>query len=413
MNILFLTQYYPPEVGAPQNRISELAVRFRKEGNEVEVLTAMPNYPHMEVFEGYRGRWYLKEEADGVTIHRAAIFVTKNTRVWFRLMTYFSFVFTSFWVGWTRLKRFDLIICESPPLFLGITAVLLKRLKGAKLVFNISDLWPESAEKLGLIKNRFFLRISTTLEEFLYRNSDLITGQTQGIIRNISARFPEKNYFWLKNGVDLNFYRSGSVVSDWRKEEGISPDDFIVFYGGILGYAQGLEVVLQAARMLEGEPGIRFILAGEGPVKSGLMRIARDWNLANVTFLPAFPKSRMPEVIHAINVSVIPLKKLELFRGAIPSKIFENLAMKKPILLGVEGEAKALFIDEGQCGLAYTPEDAADLVRQLLRIRDDRALYHRLSENAYIYAVEHFDREQIFRDFQEFLQRYLNATGNP
>jgi len=412
MNILFLTQYYPPEVGAPQNRISDLAARFTKEGDQVEVLTAMPNYPKMAIMEGYRGKWYLREEADGVIIHRSAIVVTGNMRIWYRLLTYFSFVATSLWTGWRRVKFVDLIVCESPPLFLGITAVILKRIKNAKLVFNVSDLWPESAEQLGLVKNRFFLRLATRFEEFLYRNSDFITGQTQGIIRNISSRFPAKKYFWLKNGADLDFYKYGRATPDWRKEKSIPSDDFVVFYGGIIGYAQGLEVLLKAARLLEVEPWIRFIIAGEGPVKSGLMETASEWNLVNVTFLPAFPKSKMPEVLQSINVSVIPLKKLELFRGAIPSKIFENLAMKKPILLGIEGEAKTLFIDEGRCGLAYAPEDAGDLAKQIQRLKTDRELYRRLSENAYIYAISHFNREKIFHDFQAFLQQNLNEGGS-
>ena len=412
MDILFLTQYYPPEVGAPQNRISELAVRFRKEGHRIEVLTAMPNYPQMAILPGYRNKGYVVEETEGVVIHRAWILVSGNPGIVFRLLNYFSFVITSFCIGLLRLSRFDLIICESPPLFLGITAVLLKWLKGSRLLFNVSDLWPESAETLGLVTNRFLLRSATRLEEWIYRNADLITGQTRGIIRNISGRFPEKPYFWLKNGVDLALYHPGKSLPGWRKETGIPPDDFVVFYGGILGYAQGLEVLLQAAGILKQDPHIRFILAGEGPVKGNLIRIAREQNLSNVTFLPAFPKFRMPEVISAIDLPVIPLRRLDLFRGAIPSKIFEHLAMRKPILLGVEGEAKELFIDEGNCGLAYVPEDARDLVRQLQRFRDDPDLYRRLAENAYIYVSGHFDREQIFREFQAFLQEHLNGASD-
>ncbi|NQV02916.1 MAG: glycosyltransferase, partial [Bacteroidia bacterium] len=411
--ILFLTQYYPPEVGAPQNRLSELAIRFRRAGHEVEVLTAMPNYPFMKMFDGYHGRWYIREEMDGIIIHRSAIFVRQSQSIVVRLMSYFSFVFSSIWVGLFNLKRFDLIICESPPLFLGISAWVLKKFKGAKLLFNVSDLWPESAEKLGLVTNRFFLRISTSLEEFLYSHSDLISGQTQGIVRNISSRIPQKPVFWLKNGVDLSFYSPGKGKPGWREELGYKKEDFIVFYGGILGHAQGLEVILKAALELSYDPSLKFVIAGEGPLKRELMDQAKQMELSNITFLPAYPKSQMPDVIREIDLSIIPLRKLDLFKGAIPSKIFESLAMGKPILLGVEGEAKALFIDDGRCGIAFTPEDATSLMEAIRKLHSDKVLYNELSENAYIYVSKNFNRDKIFIDFQQFIQLHLHATEKP
>ncbi|MBE0648270.1 MAG: glycosyltransferase family 4 protein [Bacteroidales bacterium] len=408
MRILFLTQYYPPEVGAPQNRLSELAIRFHRAGDHVEVLTAMPNYPFMKVFEGYQGKWLVREEVDGVTVNRTWIFASKSQSVPIRLLVYFSFVFSSLVVGLFQLKRFDLIICESPPLFLGISAWMIKLVKRTKLLFNVSDLWPESAEKLGLVTNRFFLRISKSLEEFLYRKSDLISGQTQGIVKNISSRMPEKKVFWLKNGVDLTYYSPEKGIPGWREENGFGADDFVAFYGGILGHAQGLEVILKAAVELADEKRIKFVIAGEGPLKKELMDQSEHLGLANVTFLPAYPKQRMPDVISEIDISIIPLRKLDLFLGAIPSKIFESLAMGKPILLGVEGEAKELFINQGYCGLAFKPEDPASLTEELRLLFSDKALYDRLSKNAYFYVSENFNRDKIFVDFKQFIQLYLN-----
>ncbi|MFC2101762.1 glycosyltransferase family 4 protein [Bacteroidota bacterium] len=409
MRVLFLTQYYPPEVGAPQNRLSELAIRFHRAGNHVEVLTAMPNYPFMKVFQGYRGKWFVREEMDGITVNRAWIFASKSQSVAMRLLVYFSFVFSSLVVGLFQLKRFDLIICESPPLFLGISAWIVKSVKRSKLLFNVSDLWPESAEKLGLVTNRFFLALSKSLEEFLYRNSELISGQTQGIVKNISSRMPEKKVFWLKNGVDLTYYSPGKGIKGWRAENGFAEDDFVAFYGGILGHAQGLEVILKAAEKFLDEKKIRFVIAGEGPLKRELMDQALSLGLTNVTFLSAYPKKRMPDVISEIDISIIPLRKLDLFLGAIPSKIFESLAMGKPILLGVEGEAKELFIDQGKCGLAFKPEDPESLAEGLRMFFSDKTRYDGFSENAYFYVSENFTRDKIFDDFQQFIQLYLNA----
>ena len=181
MKILILTQYFPPEVGAPQNRLYELAIRLKQKGLDTTILTAMPNYPQMEIHESYKSKFYIKEEMNGLIVHRSWIFVSKSKWIFKRLLNYFSFVISSAWIGLIKLGKFDYIICESPPLFLGITAYILKKSKRAKLVFNVSDLWPESAEKLGLVTNKFFLSQATKLEEFMYRKSELVCGQTQPI----------------------------------------------------------------------------------------------------------------------------------------------------------------------------------------------------------------------------------------
>ncbi|MGD0711201.1 MAG: glycosyltransferase family 4 protein, partial [Bacteroidales bacterium] len=265
MRLLILTQYFPPEIGAPQNRLFELAIRLQQKGANVTVITAMPNYPQMEIHEGYKNKWHQYEEIEGLKVHRCWIFVSKKKSIFPRLLNYFSFVFSSFFIGWFNLGKFDYLLCESPPLFLGISAYLLKKLKRAKLIINVSDLWPESAEKLGLVTNKFFLKISTKLEEFLYRKSFMISGQTQGIVKKISARFPSKKVYWLKNGVDISFYDVQKVHNDWRREKNFSKDDFIFLYAGIIGYAQGLEVILKAADKLKEQNNIKFVLLGSGP----------------------------------------------------------------------------------------------------------------------------------------------------
>lgn len=405
MKILILTQYFPPEVGAPQNRLFELAVRLKQKGAEVTILTAMPNYPQMEIHKEYEGKFYKFENMDGLNVHRSWIYVSKSKGIFKRLLNYFSFVKTSAWIGMFKLGKFDYIICESPPLFLGITAYFLKKIKGAKLIFNVSDLWPESAEKLGLVTNKFFLRSATRLEEFLYRKSDLISGQTQGICKNISSRFPNKKVYWLPNGVDLSYYNNDTVVSNWRKENNFSEDDFILLYAGIIGHAQGLEVIINAAEKLKNHSNIKFILLGSGPEKEKLQLLKQTLKTENVFFFDAVTKKEMPSIVSAIDVAVIPLKRLDLFKGAIPSKIFENLAMKKPILLGVEGEAKDLFIDEGKCGLAFIPEDASDLVSKTLDLFTNRNELDQLGENGYKYVEKKFTRDLIANNFWEFLNQ--------
>ncbi len=407
MKLLILTQYFPPEVGAPQNRLYELAVRLQRNGVEVSVFTAMPNYPQMVIHQNYKNKCYCKETMENLQIHRSWIYVSKSKGVLKRLLNYFSFVFSSLFFGLIKLKKQDILLVESPPLFLGATAWLLAKAKGAKLVFNVSDLWPESAEKLGIITNKFLLNAATVLEEFCYRKANLISGQTQGIVRNISSRFPQKQVYWLKNGVDIQLYNPDNKTDkgSWREEKGYNPDDFLLFYGGIIGFAQGLDLILNVAKRLESYGNIKFVLLGDGPEKPRLLKLKEDLGLKNLEFYDAVKKAEMHRIISDIDASIIPLRKLDLFKGAIPSKIFENLAMKKPVLLGVEGEAKELFIEQGQCGLAFEPENEKELEEKILLLYHNRDLAARLGENGLRYAAENFNRDKIAKEFYDKLQQ--------
>ena len=205
MRLLILTQYYPPEIGAPQNRLHELAIRLKANGIDVEVLTAMPNYPKMEIQEAYLGGKIKEEVIDGISVHRAKIYVSKSKSIISRLLNYFSFVVTSYFRG-RKLGKFDFLMVESPPLFLGYSAMALSRKIKAKLIFNVSDLWPESAEKLDLVTNKHLLKLAYNLEEKCYKKAFLVTGQTNGIVSNIKQRFPSTDVYWLPNGVDLEYY---------------------------------------------------------------------------------------------------------------------------------------------------------------------------------------------------------------
>ncbi len=406
LKLLIVTQYFPPETGAPQNRLFELAVRLKKQGVDITVLTAMPNYPKGEIFETYKGKKYYYEEMDGLKVHRTGIYATKSKKIIPRLRNYFSFVWTSFKAKNKLEKHYDYVLCESPPLFLGISAYLISRKKQAKFIFNVSDLWPESAEKLGLVTNKFFLKLATWLEEWLYRKSDLITGQTQGIVKNISTRFPNKKVYWLPNGVDVELFRPENIAdSDFRKKNGFAASDILFLYAGIIGHAQGLEVILKAAKELRAYQHIKFLLLGEGPVKAELQNLQEKWQLDNVIFLDIVPKSKIPEIVKAIDVAVIPLKRLDLFKGAIPSKIFENLAMQKPILLGVEGEAKQLFIDEGNAGLFFEPENAKDLAGKALYLAENKSERELFGKNGRKYVMEKFNRDSIAMKFYREISR--------
>ncbi|MBP6697981.1 MAG: glycosyltransferase family 4 protein, partial [Flavobacteriales bacterium] len=306
MRIIFLTQYFPPETGAPQNRLFAMAKALRMKGAEITVLTAMPNYPDMRIQSGYRGRMVVRENMEGLDVHRVWLFVSKGKGLFTRLLNYFSFVFTSALYGLFRLRKADVLLVESPPLFLGISAMLLARAKGAKLVFNVSDLWPESAVQLGLVTNALAIGLSERLEMRCYRSAALITGQTQGIVDNIKARCPEKDVLWVPNGVDLDLIDKARSTPAIRSEYGIPSDSFVVVYTGIIGHAQGLEVVLRAAERIRDRPNVLFLLAGDGPERTGLLAFAKEKVLTNVRFMDTMPRDRALSLVAACDAAVVP-----------------------------------------------------------------------------------------------------------
>lgn len=398
-SITILTQYYPPETGAPQNRLHSLAQYLKKNGWPVNVVTALPNYPKNEIFNGYKRRLSLNEKIDEVSVFRAWIFVTKSRNIFFRILNYFSFVITSF-MKLLWLPKTDYILCESPPLFLGITAVVIAKIKGAKLIFNVSDLWPESAEKLNIVTNKWILGFAYRLEAWIYRNADMISGQTKGIVSNIQSRFHRKEVIWFPNGVDLDFinHEKDKFPANWRKELSIQEGDFVLLYAGIIGHAQGLEVILKAAETLKDLP-LKFVIVGDGPEKEKLFSLSNKLKLSNLVFHPNLSKDKIPSLIALCDAYIVPLKKLEIFKGAIPSKLFEPLAVGKPILLGVEGEAKKLFIDDGQSGLFFMPENPDDLAKQIKVLYNDRDLAKSLGTQGKKYVLTNFDRNEIHRRY--------------
>ena len=404
MKLLILTQYYPPEIGAPQNRLHELAVRLKAAGMEIDVLTALPNYPRMEIMNGYENRKIRYEEIDGIPVHRSWIYVTKSKGIFSRLLIYFSFVWSSYWKG-RKMKKYDYLLVESPPLFLAYSALRLAKKLNAKLIFNVSDLWPESAEKLGIVTNKIALNLAYKLEAKCYRQAFLITGQTQGIVDDICARFPDKKVYWLPNGVDVSFYNPSQIQpGNFRDRNGFSKEEILFFYGGIIGYAQGLEVILNAANLLRENSKIQFILQGSGPEKEMLMELKKTLKLNNVHFLEPVSKKEMPSILKSIDVALVPLKNLTLFKGAIPSKVFEALAMEVPLLLGVDGEARNHFIEKGKAGLFFQPENADELAKQALFLTENLVERLEMGKNARRYVTENFDREKIANDFMRQLE---------
>lgn len=409
MDIIILTQYYPPETGAPQNRLHSLAKYIASRGDHVRVFTAFPNYPVNRIAEPYQKKLFFTETIEDIQVFRSWIYVTMSRTVRSRLLNYFSFVISSF-LNLLFHKRSEVLLCESPPLFLGISAVLVSWLKRSQLIFNVSDLWPESAEKLGIVRNRRAISFSYRLESWIYKNASLISGQTQGIVKNIQQRFPQSKVVWVPNGIDMDVVKNIPGDCDWRTVWGIPDNHFVVLYAGIIGHAQGLDVILQASERLKGYP-IHFVLVGDGPEKKRLVEGARVRGLEGVRFHEHVDRAKVLSMIKASDAYVVPLKKLELFKGAIPSKLFEPLALGKPLLLGIEGEAKALFVDQAKAGLYFQPENSEDLSREVVTLFQNDEYRDKLGKQGRKFAEEHFNRNMIHEMFLGQIEQLMNHAG--
>ena len=303
MRCLLLTQYYPPETGAAQNRLSDWARRLSEWGHEVTVLTAVPNYPLGKIFAEYRKQCFYDDYIDGVRVLRTRILVSQNYGFLHRLAGYLSFVLASILIGIFKAGAQDIILVESPPLLAGISGLVLKYWFHAKMVFNVSDLWPESAVSMGILRNRLLIKVSALLEEILYRHSSLVTGQTKYIVSDIARRTGVRTAL-VTNGVDLDtFIDPAGIDRDSRRAEFGLRDEFVVGYAGLHGLAQGLDIILDAAEMLQGVSEIVFVLFGDGPDKRRLQDQAQRRGLNNLHFYPPRPKQAVPTVMACFKYS--------------------------------------------------------------------------------------------------------------
>jgi glycosyltransferase involved in cell wall biosynthesis len=398
MRVGILTQYYPPEMGAPAARLSELATRLTERGHEVVVLTAMPNYPRGRVYPGYGGL-VIEEEQGRIDVLRAWIWPTASTAVIPRTVSYLSFVASSGLIGSRRLPRLDVLITESPPLLLGISGFVLSRLKRARWVFNVSDLWPESAVVLGVLGGGPLTRIAYRLEGFCYRHSWRVSCQSREIRESIDRRFPEVGTLPFFNGVDTERF-SPERRSDGVRRELISGTGSVALYAGLHGIAQGLDQLLAAADKLRDED-LQLVLIGDGPEKPALVEQARVRALRNVTFLPPQPREAMPALLASADIAVVSLKRR--IPGAVPSKLYEAMASGLPVVLVAGGEP-AEILQSAQSGVAVAPGDVDGLVgalRRLARSPEERVRFGAAGRAA---AVERFDRRPLCDAFLEALE---------
>ncbi|HWQ41208.1 MAG TPA: glycosyltransferase family 4 protein [Desulfosporosinus sp.] len=402
MRFLILTQYFPPETGAAQVRLKELAKGLQRQGHEVIVVTAFPNHPTGVIPPKFRGYWSMKDEVEGIPVYRTWVYPVQRGHFWKRLLNYFSFTFSSLW-GIFKAGPCDVLFVESPPLFLGMTAVLGSWLKRAHLVFNVSDLWPESAVALGLVTNKTMIRMTEGLETWLYNRSWKLSTVTLGIRETWLKRgIPADKISFLPNGVNLELFRALPPDEELKQKLGLS-GKFVLVYTGTMGYAQGLETLLEAANLLRSESQYHFLFLGDGTEKPKLEEMAKELELTNVQFLGFQPVTDMPRYLSLAAGSIIPLKKLKLFEGARPSKMFPAMGCAVPVIYSGEGEAVDL-IKEAGAGLTVEPENPKEMAQAIRSLYELSDKGKSMGENGRRYVEEHYSWDSIVTNWLQELK---------
>ena len=410
-HILFITPYYPPEKGAAPVRISETAVRLVKRGYEVTVLTTFPNYPTGIVPPEYRGRAIQQEVRDGVRIVRVWSYVSPNKGFLHRILAQLSFGCLAPVLGGKAVGRPDVLIVESHPLFNAIAGRMLAWRKHCPFIFTVSDLWPESAVRLGALRNRLLIQLAEWLEWSTYERASLVWALTEGIRRALIERgLSQEHVFLLTNGVDTSKFHplpqtQARAELDWG-------DRFTVLYAGNHGLSQGLATVLEAAESLRDRTDIRIVLVGDGTAKADLVAQAQMRDLKNVTFLDPRPYDLMPLLLAGADVCLVPLRKMTLFEGALPSKMYEAMACARPIILGVEGEARRLVEQDAGAALAVEPENATALASAILYLYEHPEVAQLLGQRGRMFVEEQFDRDQLMPALEARIAQLLGKNSS-
>jgi colanic acid biosynthesis glycosyl transferase WcaI len=386
MRILILTQYYPPEIGAPQTRLAALARELRRRGFGVEVVTAMPHHLVGRVYKGYRGKLYLRESIEGVRVHRTWVYAATGTGVR-RMLNYFSFALTSLF-ALLFVRRCDVVFVESPPLFLSVPGWIAAMLHRATLIFNVADLWPDSVRELGVLSGGPLLALASHLEAWTYRRADYVNAVTEGIERILrnDKGVPARKLRFLPNGIDTERFTPRRAHPGLRAR--LRLDERNVFiYAGTHGIAQGLHTLVHAAELVGQDATLLFV--GSGPIKPYLVQLTRERGLQNVRFCDPVPLDDMPDYFALAYASIVPLVRGDLMRGARPSKLFPAFACGVPVIYSGEGEGADL-VTQADAGVAVPPEDAPALAAAMRELLADPQARERMAQAARKLARERF-----------------------
>ena len=406
MRILFLSHYFPPEVNAPATRTYEHCKQWVKMGHEVTVVSCVPHHPMGKAYPGYKNKFYHVEQKDGIKAIKIFTYITANEGFIKRTFNYVFYMLMAILMA-PFLPKADVVISTSPQFFNGLAGYFVSRIKRARWLLEIRDLWPESIIAVGAISNKRAIALLEWIERFVYRKADHIVAVTNAFKTHIAAHGANPDDITvIRNGVDLSFFDSEAKRDQaYARSIGVE-GKFVASYVGTHGMAHGLDTLIAAAELLRERDDIVFLMAGDGAERERLQQAINQRNLTNIKMLGQLPKADMPKLWSVSDASLVLLRKLDLFLTVIPSKIFESMAMKKPIVMGVEGESREIIAEAGS-GVMMEPENAADLAEAVAKLADSPELCRNLGESGFAYVANHFDRNKLAALFEQRLVALL------
>ena len=415
MKILYVTQYFPPEMGAPAARAGELALHWAQSGREVTVLTGFPNHPTGVVPPEYRRqfRWLsIREDISGVKLVRTWLLPLPNRRAHERMLNYGSFCISSAVTG-LFVSDPDIVIATSPQLLVGLSGWWLARWKRVPFVFEVRDLWPESLAAVGMGESNSLLHRSLArITGFLYENSDHVVVVTRAFEEYLTEHWqvPPEKISVVENGVETDLFNPNASNGDLRRKLS-AEEKFLVCYIGTMGMAHGLDTLVEAAADLQtAAPSVVLLLVGEGAEKERIIGLARSRGLKNMIFVDQQPREKIPAYICASDACLVLLKNSEIFKTVIPTKMLEFMSCARPVILGVDGEARKI-VNEAHSGIVIEPENSVDLVKAVIRLAANSSLCNLLGRNGRQYVLKHFSRQEKAAAYVRVLEELLGGTA--
>jgi glycosyltransferase involved in cell wall biosynthesis len=405
MRILFFSQFFPPEVGATQTRMQHFARWLVGKGHDVTVITEVPNHPKGIIFQGYRGRIVQRSWEDGIEVIRVWVYASPRKSFVRRLLFYNTYMINAILAGpLLARRRFDVVFATSPPLPVVLSAYVVSRLKRCPYVMDVRDIWPAVGVVLGEIRGQAVIRYAEKLERFLYRNAAAITCVTRSFVEDVVSKGanPAQVHF-LPNGTIPELFNPIRRDPELKRRLGLE-GKFVIGFCGNHGVAQGLPEILEAARLLKGHDRFRFLFIGEGPVKPRLLEIQARESLHNVLLLPQVPITEITPYINAADVMLVPLKRDDIFTAFIPSKMFDFMACGKPIILSVNGEARAI-LEAADGGVYVEPDNPQALATALTTLAQTPERLSTMGQRGRDYVLQHYQRDQQAKRLEEILAK--------
>lgn len=408
MHILIVHQYFLGKDHAGGTRWNQFAKYWAKAGHRITVLAGTVHYATGEKSPEYKGKFIVTEhDGPNITVKRCLVSESYNKSFVGRFWAYLSFAISSIWAGLFCVGKCNVIICTSPPLTVGLTGWILGRLKRIPMVFEVRDLWPESAIDTGVLSNKWLIKMAYWLERKSYKSARWINVLTPAFRdaliskKNVSA----DRISVIPNGADLDIFQPGKRDNSVRKRHDLR-DKFVVTYVGAHGLANHLIQILEAARLLKADADIVFMLVGDGMQKPMLKQKATEWGLDNIVFVDSVPKNTVGDYISASDVCTAVLKKVDTFKTVYPNKVFDYMTLAKPIIIGIDGIARKL-VEEAGAGIFAEPENAQSLADAIMQLKADPEKRRVLGETGRRFVEGHFSREKLAHEYLEIIRRVV------